>query len=206
MKYLVLTALLIINLSAFSQNNKIGLKAGYNLSNQIETTDLDYQPLSSFHFGVSYHISASQKIAFQPELLYSVKGSRHNEGELKLEHLEVPLLISYKLNKFSFLAGPQYSLLFNAKWDGETGSYKENLNLSNIGLVLGLAYSLNDNFLFGIRYQRDLFENSALLEYYPSDLTQEFAAEDPFIPSGLPVSQTQAFQVYFSYSFKLDKD
>ncbi|MEQ8625140.1 MAG: porin family protein [Vicingaceae bacterium] len=206
MKYLLLTALLIINLSAFSQNNKLGIKAGYNLSNQIEPVGLDYQPLSSFHFGVSYHLRASQKIAFQPELLFSIKGSRHNEGELKLKHLEVPLLITYKINKFSLLAGPQYSLLFNAKWDGETGSYKENYNLSNIGFILGLAYSLNDNFLFGARYQRDLFDNFALLEYYPSGLTQKNATEDPSIPSGLPFSHTQAFQVYFSYSFKLNKD
>jgi len=68
----------------------------------------------------------SEKITFQPELLYSMQGFKeHNtkssgsaiyDSELKLNYISVPLVFQYKFaTDFYAEAGPQVDLLMSAK-------------------------------------------------------------------------------------------
>jgi hypothetical protein len=136
MKYILSAILIFTTLCGFSQKNRIGLKGGYILSSQYKLDFLDTKPLSSFFLGISYTIKASKKIAFQPEVLYSIKGSRINGGKLKLNYIDVPFLMTYRVSNFSFLAGPQLSYCYKAKWEDEVENYEDNTSLANIGVVL----------------------------------------------------------------------
>ncbi len=201
MKYSILALLLHLSILGFNQDNHFGIKGGYILSNQQDGLEnIKYKSLSSFQIGVLYSINISKKISLIPELLYSNKGTKINDSKLILRTFEVPLLMSYKIKSFALELGPQYSQIFKAKWVDEIEIYKENFSMSNIGFVIGLNYSISDRLLLGSRFQKDITNNLSLLDYFPKTISINNGSEDPSIPAGFPVSKTQAFQIFFTYT------
>ena len=68
--------------------------------------DEDYSSVASFHVGVFSKLKLSDKFDFIPELQYIRKGyhykSSYSKGDILLDYIELPLVISYK--PISFLA------------------------------------------------------------------------------------------------------
>jgi hypothetical protein len=162
-KLLFLMAFLTMVISTYAQTSG-GLKAGLNLSsyNGYPGT-VKLKP--GFHVGGYLSIGLSEKLSFQPELLFSTAGAKAEEHESgvgfsyeitdKLAYLSIPLSLQYSFGKFNLHAGPQVSFLMSAKeeytesyFDGvdtftESGEddIKEHLKGVDMGLNFGAGYS-----------------------------------------------------------------
>jgi len=97
--------------------------------------------------------SLTDNVAFQPEILYSVKGfaSTNNSSSskyfLKLNYFDIPLLFNFGQSEgVHFLAGIQPSFLITAMSKTKTASSKstievtDQINSFDIAPVLGLGY------------------------------------------------------------------
>ncbi len=122
MKIIITTALaLLLSVGAANaQNANIGVKGGLNAfmltndNNTLKNTKLGY------HLGLIGHFHISEKFALQPELVYSLQGSKYtilgSEVNLNLNYLNVPVLFQYMFNNgFRVQAGPQLGFLAGAK-------------------------------------------------------------------------------------------
>jgi hypothetical protein len=111
---------------AFSQN-RFGLKAGANLSNQHLTFTPPYDhlpPPASFlgyHFGVFFKTKANKKWNFSSEINYSLVGSKELYLDIdttqlpgtiarrysnKIGYLEIPFALQYNFGNFYSAIGP----------------------------------------------------------------------------------------------------
>src|SRR5574343_1308123 len=92
-----------------AQNVKYGLKGGLNVAN-INVSGAASPSMSSvvnLHIGAFAEFSINKKVAFQPELLYSMQGSKFSQivniegtnydtdNTLKLSYINIPLMFKY---------------------------------------------------------------------------------------------------------------
>ncbi len=146
-KTLILLAAIIAygtNLSA--QNVTFGVKAGANFSNlKIEFDGSGASPdgATSLYVGGLVDVGISDKVHFQPELLYSIEGAEDAE----VSFINVPLMLKYYLVEgFNIQAGPQIGILADA--EGGTDGLKG----TNFGLNFGAAFELVGGFFADARY------------------------------------------------------
>jgi hypothetical protein len=104
-----------------------------------------------FQAGGIMHTRLSEKIIFQPELLFSQKGFEapsisfiENQTE-SLNYISIPVLLGYNTGKnFSILLGPEVGFLVSAT--SKTGDLKFNVTDSykkvDLGIDLALAYMI----------------------------------------------------------------
>jgi len=154
---------------AQSSGTSFGLKAGLNLANVKskfgdETETGDSKP--GFHVGAYANIPFSENLSFNPELLYSAEGSKDEEsGEkttMKLNYLQLPLLVQYNASGFFAETGPQVGLLLGAKnkWeyedeDGEE-DIKDELNSTSFSWAVGAGFRTTSGLGIGARYNLGL--------------------------------------------------
>ncbi|MGI9140284.1 MAG: porin family protein [Gemmatimonadaceae bacterium] len=78
----------------------IGVTAGVNLATVSGGGD-DTKNLTGFMVGVSFIHRMTHMFAFQPEIAYSMKGAKFDdgvdEGEVKINYIDVPLLLKITL-------------------------------------------------------------------------------------------------------------
>lgn len=155
-------SLLIISLSlltvAKAQNKNASIIAGATAT-QIHGDGMAGYNKLGMEFGISVESPLSDKILFQPELLYFQKGSSSNADtpfflKFKLNYLELPLMFGYNLNDFFQLqAGPSIGYLLN----GEVSSALNARSLSDVNkidasLMAGGSYRFLANTSVKIRY------------------------------------------------------
>jgi opacity protein-like surface antigen len=193
MKKILLSAILLATGFANAQEIKFGAKLGLNISNF--SGDLtDAKSLIGAQLGGFAEIKITDKFAVQPELLFSMQGSKTSYSETdvnysysensknKLNYLNIPVLAKFNVSeKFALLAGPQFGLLMSAKQDfditetisGVTDNYSESVDAKNfyksvaMSFNLGAAYSFTDNIFVDVRYNLGLSNIS-------KDFTDEF--------------------------------
>lgn len=160
MKKGLLTTLLILvfAVGAMAQDGGTGItgkgiKVGLNLAN-ISGDDVPDEAKVSmgFAFGGFFTYSLSPSLAIQPELLYSMKGSKAEMGivteKFKFNYLEIPVLLKFSIptegNMTPFLfGGPAISLLMSAKYEVGDGTnnieidIKDDLKSMDFGLAFG---------------------------------------------------------------------
>lgn len=102
----------------------IGAKAGANIF-KIDGKSFKEQIRYGYHAGGFAEIGFGCKLGIQPEVLFSQYSTKidsnfshvyqnvFNQGDVKLNYLSVPILLSYKLigNFLSLQAGPQFGVL-----------------------------------------------------------------------------------------------
>jgi len=177
--FVTLVMLVAVSVSSLAQT-KFGLKAGVNIANyggDAEGTDARIAP----YFGGFANFAISEKLSFQPELLYSMKGAKSSykdeweeeETTDKLSYLDIPLMLKYNVaGGLNLQAGPQVGLLLGAKQKNEyksdegSGSVemdvKEYMKKIEFGLGFGLGYDFG---AFGI----DARYNLGLSNIYDSE-------------------------------------
>ncbi|MES1214731.1 MAG: porin family protein, partial [Bacteroidota bacterium] len=100
-----------VAIAAYSQP-LFGVKGGLNMST-VTGNDIDNPKLHpSFHIGGFANFMIAEKIAIQPELLFSGKGSKSDlQGTYKLGYAQIPILVQY-VDQSGFYAevGPQAGL------------------------------------------------------------------------------------------------
>lgn len=115
-----------------------GLKAGGNFTNFIGKDSKDFKYKPGFHVGLFMEYDFTEHLSFQPEVVYSTKGSKHvyenstNFGgytitqaydlNYKLPYIDIPLLLNIGFGSMGgyIQLGPQLSLLMGPKIIGES--------------------------------------------------------------------------------------
>ncbi len=190
-RILAVSALVVLTLPGLSQSI-VGAKGGINISNQRyriegERVSNDSDPRISIHGGVMYERELSNKTSVMLELLYSAEGAgKGNEGSLRLNYIQLPVLYAYRINWLKLYGGPAFSYLINVRsnshgFGSERRDAYENFTLS---LVAGAEAELSGGFRTGIRYVYGI-SNFLNQDFYSYDLR----------------SHTDTFQLYVSFTF-----
>src|SRR5699024_6216096 len=116
-----------------------------------------------------------EKFGIQPELLYSMKGSKYEESEeimgvsinyeekTKLDYIDLPIMAKYYVTEgFSVMAGPHIGFLVSAKSEVEASGggeeesgevdIKDGLSSIDFGVGAGVGYQLENGLFFNARY------------------------------------------------------
>ncbi len=149
MKYVLtvtMAAILMVNV-ANAQHVNIGLKGGLNLYNINNDQGSSNDTKAGVYIGLLGHIHLARQWAFQPELVFSVQGTKYTSGlvdtRLNLNYVNVPLLIQYMFdNGFRIQAGPQIGFLASAKANANDNNtdIKDNYKAVDLGLGVGMSY------------------------------------------------------------------
>ncbi len=123
--FTVLTVFLSLIMSgSFAQRLKVGIKAGTDIK-KLSGKSFDEQFSYGYHAGVFAEIKLTEKLGIQPEVYFSqvnidtssTFSSIYNFKDLskvQLKYVNIPLLLSFKPNKFVALqVGPQYGILID---------------------------------------------------------------------------------------------
>ncbi|BDU23371.1 MULTISPECIES: porin family protein [unclassified Flavobacterium] len=177
MKKIILAAIAVMAFGfTNAQETRFGIKGGVNLSTLTGEYEDDTKSLVGFTVGGFAEIKVIERLAIQPELLYSAQGARFEDAfgkyDAKLNYLNIPVLAKFYITKqFTVEAGPQIGFLLSAKIDGEDA--KDFYKSADFGFNFGAGYNFTDNFSAGIRYTVGLSgvydnDNDDLEEYIDS--------------------------------------
>lgn len=184
MKKIILSAIAIMAF-AFSnaQETRFGIKGGLNISSFAGGNYYDANSLVGFQVGGFAEIKVIERLAIQPELLFSTQGAKLEFGntdfDTKLNYINVPVLAKFYVTKqFTVEAGPQLGFLVSAKSEGE--DVKDGFKSVDTGFNFGVGYNFTDNFSVGARYTvglSNIADNDADTwdEYYDSPKNSVFA-------------------------------
>lgn len=136
---------------------KFGAKVGLNfstLTGDLEDTKVKLGP----QFGLFVNYAFSDKVAVQPELLYSMQGCKLDdftetggEGKAEINYILVPILVKfYPVSGLSLQAGPQLGFLTTAKIEDE--DVKDDAEKVDFGINVGAGYEMESGLGFDLRY------------------------------------------------------
>lgn len=215
-KNLVLTAAIAFAAmtSVNAQEVNWGIKAGANYAKL--TADMDPEYIFGLHAGLVAEYRLTPKFALQPELLYSMEGTKseldYSEGEfffsseqkIKLGYINLPVMGKlYATPQLSFEVGPQVGFLVSAENEYDiqsnfdefemdesgTEDIKDELKKISFGLNFGLGYNISNDLFIQARYHVGL---SDISDYDEQD--EEFEVD-------LEKIKNQSFQVSLGYKF-----
>jgi hypothetical protein len=129
-------------ITSYAQGIDFGIKAGANFSTLTDATGLNNK--TGFHGGIFLGLKFNDKIALQPELLYSQQGAEFDMGKIDLNYINVPVIIKYYLVQgLNIQVGPQFGFVVD---DNISNAIFEAEDFDVSG-VIGAGY----DFPFGIR-------------------------------------------------------
>lgn len=145
-----------------AQMLQIGIKGGVNFANYTngEIEGVDFNQVTSYHFGLVTELKLLENLSLQPELLYSTQGSElEGFGEQiknELGYISLPVMAKFYLtdNGLSIEAGPQFSFLVSEKNEVDASD----TNTFDFGLGGGLSYKITDGLFISGRYVAGLTE------------------------------------------------
>lgn len=173
----IFASLLAIPRSA-AADIRFGFKGGVNMAKvvgddaQINLSDLKNKV--AFSGGVFVSFSLGKYLAIQPEILYTMKGSKteYMEGDvetsakLKYSYLEIPLLLKLRIPLGPFapfiFAGPSVGFLVNdalivrENSEGATGEQTLNMPTMDYGAIAGVGLELGEHFWVDVRVSKGL--------------------------------------------------
>lgn len=170
-----------------AQEISFGAKGGVNFANfgGDDAEEADMKSLTGFHLGLVAEFKFSERLSFQPELLYSSQGAKASETffdedfgnmnvdvKLKVDYISLPLLLKlYPIEGLSLDIGPQISILVDsdaeADFQGENFSVdiKDETNSFDFSGAFGIGYHLPVGLFLQGRYIlgfTDVYEESNL--------------------------------------------
>jgi hypothetical protein len=158
-KILFSMAIVAISFSA-AKAQYFGIKGGLNFSkinveNEFNLNDFNDKYLTGLHVGGYVNLKLSEKLSFQPELMYASKGTKIDyellgepeEIKLRLDYLEIPFLAVYNIGSMIQLqAGPYIAFLLNADYtdnSDEASIDKGDFESFDFGLSGGVAFNFS---------------------------------------------------------------
>jgi hypothetical protein len=153
-----------------------GIKVGVNLATLSGFNDPDVSPTqrTGLVAGGFLTVGLAPMIAFQPEVLFSMQGSKlhfdtsgvSTDARAKLDYIQVPVLLrlgnSSKAGASVYgVVGPTFGVLARATLDGK--DIKSELKSTDVGLVVGAGVSLS-RFLVEGRYTYGLTDLNKVKE------------------------------------------
>ncbi len=143
-----------------AQNFGFGIKAGANVAN-FRTDGDNFQARVGYLFGVYGNIRFSERVGFQPELLYSNQGaaSKGNNGvDVNLSYLTVPMMFKvYLTPAVNLQLGPYFGIILEKDFRHELGDLnddelKDSFDGYDFGAQGGINFENKTGFNVGIRY------------------------------------------------------
>lgn len=169
MKFYLITIIAVMVFTAgtaTAQNINIGLKGGLNSYNIENEDNSAFDPRMGFQIGLLGHMHLNEQFAFQPELVYSLQGAKSSSTDIRLDYMNIPLLLQYMFdNGFRVQTGPQLGFLIDAEAEnGSSMDVGDEFKSIDLGLSIGASY-VHSSTGFGIdaRYNlglTDISENS----------------------------------------------
>ncbi|MFV8355443.1 porin family protein [Flavobacterium sp. XS1P32] len=178
MKKIILTVAAVCAFGfANAQEAKFGIKGGLNLASFSGDTDgLDLKSKAGLNVGGFVEVKLSDKLALQPELLFSMQGTNIDKFEfsdgnqtfvvdasIKMSYINVPIMLKYyAAEKFNLEVGPQVGFLLSAKTVAKANGneaeddVKDSFESVDFGLNFGLGYDFTKNIAAGVRYNLGL--------------------------------------------------
>jgi hypothetical protein len=186
------------------QNNiKFGIKGGLNISNMFSKDVQDNNTIMGFHGGLFLKLPITSALSFQPELLYTTKGSEltynsfiTGKASFSLNYIEMPLLAVINLTEnFNIHGGVYFASLTGVKitnkssvdlFNFESDLKKSDFEMFDYGLVAGAGLDFN-KFSLGIRYEYGM---------KPVGKERSFLGQSYRIPD----ARNSTIQLYLSFS------
>lgn len=191
---IVLSVIAFVNVNAQS----VAFKVGYTHSDVIvspEPVNI-FTPKETFHAGIAIKdLKLTDKIGFQPELLYSMQGFKiAGVGNVGIHYLSLPLLITFPVTEgLDLQVGPQISYMMNSRVginDLFSISYNGIFHNFDAGAVAGLEYKVSDNISLGGRYYLGM-----------TDVNKDFSFGNNKNLSDYFQMRNTGIQAYISFSF-----
>jgi hypothetical protein len=171
-KTILIAALALFGWSASAQSGPgFGVKGGLNYAGNGDFFNSAENAYSSPDRNIGYHIGVFGKfgdnIYLRPELVYTATKSGYDEGDLKMNKLDVPVLLGIKvLGPLNVFAGPAFQYIMNTKFDGVTIDDVE--NDFTVGLNVGAGVNFG-KLGIDVRYERGFSDNE--ITFINSNLT-----------------------------------
>jgi hypothetical protein len=166
MKSIITTVLLVFIFAsiATAQHFNMGFKGGLNAYTTQPENISKVDPKLGLHLGLIGHAHLSGQFALQPELVFSMQGSKYTAGgndvNLNLNYINIPVLLQYMYdNGFRLQAGPQIGILATAKskTNNTVLNVKDNFETIDFGIGVGLSYvNPATDFGYDVRYNHGL--------------------------------------------------
>ncbi len=166
-KIYLLVMVMSLSLAASAQNATegdavdktlgFGFKGGVNLSNLVGDIE-DVELRTTYHFGLYSKYQINDRLAIQPEVLYSLQGTQSKfnaEAKRDFSFLNIPIIAKYYFGDFNLQFGPQVGILIDAEIanaDLEFNDIEVGTSETDFSLVLGAGYEMNGQFEVGARY------------------------------------------------------
>ena len=159
---LILTICLLGIFTSNAQMLQFGVKGGVNFANYTngEIEGVDFNQVTSYHFGLVTELKLLENLSLQPELLYSTQGSElgsiDEQVKNELGYISLPVMAKFYLttNRLSIEAGPQFSFLVSERNELDT----TDTNTFDFGIGGGLSYKITDGLFISGRYIAGLTE------------------------------------------------
>jgi len=153
----------------FGQKINIGALAGINAS-QVSGDGYGGFNKAGILVGAYSNFDISEEFNFQFEINYSEKGSRRNpktdEGDtefflLRMNYVEVPIMLRYKRERFTYEAGLYYGQLISSYLENENGQFNippqtNQLIDFDFGALIGINFNLTENIIMNWRYSNSI--------------------------------------------------
>jgi hypothetical protein len=166
---LVLSITSVTGQSSDENNLKFGIKGGLNISNMYTKDVQDHNTLMGFHAGLFLKMPITSVLAFQPELIYTMKGSEltynsfiSGKASFSLNYIEMPLLAVINLSENININGGLYVATLTrvkitnqsnvALFNFENELEKSDFEMIDYGLVLGTGLDFK-KISIGLRYE-----------------------------------------------------
>ncbi|MEO6722919.1 MAG: porin family protein [Ferruginibacter sp.] len=154
-----ITALVLGSFMLKAQHVEFGVKGGLNVSNVLVSKSAsNYDPRISAHAGGLMHIHLTKEFAIQPELVFSGQGYKTKsvngvEETLRLNYLNLPVLVQYMFNSgFRLETGPQLGLLLSGKAKTTEADIKKSFKGVDFAWAFGAGYLLKSGLGFDARF------------------------------------------------------
>ncbi|MBI4646176.1 MAG: PorT family protein [Bacteroidia bacterium] len=166
-RYLILLRIFLLILLFFKYYTflaqiDIGVRGGLNLSSYIGSDIEGSNSIFAYHAGIYSMLYTVEACYWQPEALFSVKGSRYDDDFVdvvqKLYYIDIPVTYHYtNENGNGILLGPQFSTLLKATNEIRYGDANANIPIIKIyeldafrkidvGIIAGFVINLEDVF------------------------------------------------------------
>lgn len=178
MRIILAGSLIIFSTLSFSQNIfDAGLIGGITTS-QIHGDAIGGFNKIGFNFGAFVAADLANNFSTEFDISFINKGSRKNPTKwdpsywsIRLNYIQIPILIKYNYKKITAELGPSYGRLINQKFLANGLEYRPDsvryFNKNEFSLVAGIQYQLNSNLSFNIRYMQSIWKVRSFTFTYP---------------------------------------
>ena len=175
----------------------LGPKAGVNIAN---VSEVEGDALIGANLGAAFMVKFNKRYALQPELGFSMQGSKKVGGSnenLKLDYFTVGVINKlYFVEGFHMLAGPEFNFKVNDtfsdfSYDDDNDEWDfddEGIQPFDFAIVAGLGYDFPFGLSIDARYKQGLMDINDFFGFGEDDN-----------------NLNHAFQIGLSYKFHLNK-